>query len=87
LPNASILTQQARLTHWGGLVAFALALTGTAQAQIQMGVAGPFSGPNAAFGMQLKNGASQAVAHINAAGGLLGEKITVSIGDRRIRSG
>lgn len=74
-------TQQARLTLWGGLVAFVLASTGTAQAQVKMGVAGPFSGPNAAFGMQLKNGASQAVADINAAGGLLGEKITVSIGD------
>lgn len=81
MPNASELTQQARLTLWGGLVAFMLAPAGPAQAQIKMGVAGPFSGPNAAFGMQLKNGASQAVADINAAAGLLGEKITVSIGD------
>ena len=46
-----------------------------------MGVAGPFSDPNAAFGMQLKNGASLAIADINAAGGILGQKIEVMIGD------
>jgi branched-chain amino acid transport system substrate-binding protein len=84
LPYTS--TQQARLTLWGGLVAFVLASTGTAQAQVKMGVAGPFSGPNAAFGMQLKNGASQAVADINAAGGLLGGKDHRLDRRRRFRS-
>jgi branched-chain amino acid transport system substrate-binding protein len=79
LPTGSI--SQARLTLWGGLVACAVALNNPAQAQIKMGVAGPFSGPNAAFGMQLKNGAEQAIADINAAGGILGRKIVVSIGD------
>ena len=34
----------------------ALALAGTASAQVKMGVAGPITGPNAAFGAQLKNG-------------------------------
>jgi branched-chain amino acid transport system substrate-binding protein len=62
-------------------VAIAFALSGAAQAQINMGVAGPISGPNAAFGAQLKNGASQAIADINAAGGILGQSIAVSIGD------
>ena len=52
-----------------------------ANAQIKLGVAGPITGPNAAFGAQLKNGVEQAVEDINAAGGILGQKITVSIGD------
>jgi branched-chain amino acid transport system substrate-binding protein len=44
-----------------------LAFTGAAQAQIKIGVAGPITGPNAAFGAQLKNGVEQAVEDINAA--------------------
>jgi branched-chain amino acid transport system substrate-binding protein len=59
----------------------ALAFSGAANAQIKLGVAGPITGPNAAFGAQLKNGVEQAVEDINAAGGILGQKITVSIGD------
>ena len=46
-----------------------------------MGVVGPITGPNAAFGAQLKNGTEQAVADINAAGGIMGQKITLSTGD------
>ncbi|MEL7049513.1 MAG: ABC transporter substrate-binding protein, partial [Pseudomonadota bacterium] len=42
---------------------------------IKIGVAGPLTGPNAAFGAQLKNGAEQAVADINAAGGINGKKV------------
>lgn len=60
--------------------AFSLGV-GSAHAQIKLGVAGPITGPNAAFGSQLKNGAELAVEDINAAGGVLGQKITVSIGD------
>ncbi len=44
---------------------------------IKMGVAGPLTGPNAAFGEQLKNGASQAVEDINAAGGILGKQVSL----------
>jgi branched-chain amino acid transport system substrate-binding protein len=58
-----------------------MVLSGVAQAQIKLGVAGPITGPNAAFGAQLKNGTEQAVEDINAAGGILGQKITVSVGD------
>ncbi len=47
-----------------------------AQAQVKVGVAGPLTGSNAAFGTQLKTGADLAVADINAAGGVLGQKIT-----------
>jgi branched-chain amino acid transport system substrate-binding protein len=58
-----------------------IAMSGAAQAQIKLGVAGPITGPNAAFGAQLKNGAEQAVADINAAGGVLGQKIALQTGD------
>ena len=58
-----------------------LAYSGMALADVKMGVAGPITGANAAFGAQLKNGAEQAVADINKAGGILGEKIVLSVGD------
>jgi branched-chain amino acid transport system substrate-binding protein len=60
-----------------------LLLANPASAQIQMGVAGPITGGSAAFGAQLKNGVEQAVEDINAAGGILGQKIAISIGDDR----
>lgn len=58
-----------------------LAFSGAAQAQIKIGVAGPITGPNAAFGAQLKNGVEQAVEDINAAGGIDGQKLQVVVGD------
>ncbi len=61
----------------------ALALAGAAQAQVRFGVAGPITGGSAAFGAQLKQGVEQAVEDINAAGGILGQKITLSVGDDR----
>src|SRR5882724_13302976 len=60
-----------------------LALADTASAQVKLGIAGPLTGGSAAFGAQLKNGAEQAVEDINAAGGILGQKIVLSIGDDR----
>lgn len=48
---------------------------------IPVGVAGPMTGEDAAFGQQLKHGAEQAVADINAAGGVLGKKLSLQIGD------
>jgi branched-chain amino acid transport system substrate-binding protein len=58
-----------------------LAFSGAASAQIKVGVAGPLTGPNAAFGAQLKNGAEQAAADINAKGGINGQKIELVFGD------
>jgi branched-chain amino acid transport system substrate-binding protein len=52
-----------------------------ASAQIKVGVAGPLTGPNAAFGAQLKNGAEQAAVDINAKGGINGQQIQLSFGD------
>lgn len=61
--------------------AAALSLTAPAFAQLKLGVAGPITGSNAAFGAQLKNGAEQAVSDLNATGGILGQKLTLSVGD------
>jgi branched-chain amino acid transport system substrate-binding protein len=65
----------------GLVLAAGLAYAGAASAQVKMGVAGPITGPNAAFGAQLKNGTEQAVEDINAAGGILGQKVTLEVGD------
>jgi branched-chain amino acid transport system substrate-binding protein len=54
---------------------------GAAEAQIKIGVAGPITGANASFGAQLTQGVEQAAADINAAGGVLGQKIEVEPGD------
>jgi branched-chain amino acid transport system substrate-binding protein len=67
-----------------GAAALALAVcfaAGGAQAQVKFGVAGPITGANAAFGAQLTNGTELAVEDINAAGGILGQKIVVETGD------
>ncbi|MFN3658580.1 MAG: branched-chain amino acid ABC transporter substrate-binding protein [Pseudolabrys sp.] len=59
-----------------------LALSGAAFAQdVTIGVAGPMTGGEATFGKQMKDGAELAVADINAAGGVLGKKIKLEIGD------
>ncbi|TIT71943.1 MAG: branched-chain amino acid ABC transporter substrate-binding protein, partial [Mesorhizobium sp.] len=58
-----------------------VAFSGSAWADILIGVAGPITGPNAAFGAQLQKGAEQAAADINAAGGINGQQIKLEIGD------
>jgi len=59
-----------------------LALSTTALAQdITIAVAGPMTGGEAAFGRQMKNGAEQAVADLNEAGGVLSKKLALFIGD------
>jgi branched-chain amino acid transport system substrate-binding protein len=67
-----------------GVAAFAMAgimAASPASAQIKIGAAGPMTGSNASFGAQLKEGAEQAVADINAKGGVLGKQLVLSIGD------
>jgi branched-chain amino acid transport system substrate-binding protein len=67
---------------WPALaIAASLACVGGASAQLKVGVAGPLTGPNAAFGAQLKNGAEQAAADLNAKGGINGQKIELVFGD------
>ncbi len=69
--------------YWlsGVALAAVLAFSGAANADIKIGVAGPITGPNAAFGAQLVNGVQQAVDDINKAGGILGEKLVLEQGD------
>lgn len=59
----------------------AVAFAAPASAQVKVGVAGPITGPNATFGAQLKNGAEQWAADVNAKGGILGQKVELSTGD------
>ncbi|GJD32472.1 Leu/Ile/Val-binding protein [Methylobacterium adhaesivum] len=63
-------------------VALGLMLAATAaRAEIKIGVVVPVTGPNAAFGAQIKTGAQQAIADINKAGGVNGEKLVMTVGD------
>jgi branched-chain amino acid transport system substrate-binding protein len=70
-----------KITTFGLALGIAIATAGVATAQVKFGVGGPITGPNAATGAQMKNGVDQAAADINAAGGILGQKISVSYGD------
>ncbi|MEE8394289.1 MAG: branched-chain amino acid ABC transporter substrate-binding protein [Rhodospirillales bacterium] len=65
------------------LTAAALSLTGitTAKADIKIATAGPMTGQYASFGEQMRRGAEMAVADLNAKGGVLGQKLQLSIGD------
>ena len=58
-----------------------VAFSGSAWADVLLGIGAPITGPNAAFGAQIQKGAEQAVADINAAGGINGEQIKVTLGD------
>ena len=55
--------------------------TGAFAQDITIAVAGPMTGSESAFGIQMKNGAEQAVADLNAAGGVLGKKLALEVGD------
>ena len=59
----------------------AAAMLGSARADIQIGVAGPMTGPNAAYGQQYLAGVRAAVDKINHDGGVLGPKLAVVVGD------
>ncbi len=65
------------------LVAVATLLLGmgTALADILISTAGPMTGQYASFGEQMRRGAEMAVADLNAKGGVLGQKVKLTIGD------
>jgi branched-chain amino acid transport system substrate-binding protein len=48
---------------------------------IVIGVVAPLTGPVAAYGEQVKNGAEAAVEKINKDGGILGEKVVIKLAD------
>src|SRR6267154_2756642 len=70
-----------RIIALGLALGSAIAMAGTATAQVKLAIGGPITGPSAATGAQMKNGVDQAAADINAAGGIMGQKIAVSYGD------
>jgi len=66
----------------GLVLGASLALVGAAFAQtVTIGTAGPMTGQYATFGVQLKNGSELGIADVNAAGGVLGKKLVMEIGD------
>ncbi|TCZ65904.1 branched-chain amino acid ABC transporter substrate-binding protein [Roseicella aquatilis] len=74
-----------RRTLLQATAALPVALAGTGAlaqgAPIRIACAGPLTGSNAAAGDQMKTGATQAVADLNAAGGVLGRKVELALGD------
>jgi branched-chain amino acid transport system substrate-binding protein len=63
------------------VVVVVLAACGKKEDGVEVGLAGPITGFNAVFGEQTKRGAEQAVADLNAAGGVLGKPLKLRIGD------
>ena len=55
--------------------------TAAARADILIATAGPMTGQYASFGEQMRRGAERAVKDLNAAGGVLGQKVVLTIGD------
>jgi branched-chain amino acid transport system substrate-binding protein len=63
------------------LTAMALFVTASARADILIGGAAPMTGRLAWYGEQWQRGAGLAVDDINAAGGLLGQRVVLTLGD------
>lgn len=68
-------------TFAGVTLAASLAFASAARADITIGLVAPLTGPVAAYGDQVKNGAQAAVDAINEKGGVLGEKIVLKLAD------
>ncbi|MDP6788259.1 MAG: branched-chain amino acid ABC transporter substrate-binding protein [Rhodospirillales bacterium] len=69
-----------KTTFVAAAVLAAVSLT-PALAEIKISTAGPMTGQYASFGEQMKRGAEMAVADLNAKGGVLGQKLSLQIGD------
>jgi branched-chain amino acid transport system substrate-binding protein len=67
----------------------ALGVAGSALAQetIKIGEFGSLTGDNASFGISQNNGVQMAVQEINAAGGVLGKKIDLTVEDNQTKQG
>ncbi len=65
------------------LLSFTLVVlcSASVRAEIRIAVAGPLTGINTFRGEQIQRGAQQAVADINLAGGVLGQKVRLIVGD------
>jgi branched-chain amino acid transport system substrate-binding protein len=60
---------------------FLLSSTFYAHADVTLGIAMPFTGANAIYGIQVKNGAQSAADFINKSGGILGQPIQIISAD------
>ena len=69
-----------KLTTFAAAAALTFGAT-AAHAEFTIATAGPMTGAYASFGEQMQKGAEQAVADINAAGGVLGQQLVLEIGD------
>lgn len=58
-----------------------LLLAPAAHADIVIGLIAPVTGPLAAYGNQVKNGAETAISEINKTGGIMGENVTLKVAD------
>ena len=65
----------------GASLAASLAFAPLAHAEIVIGLIAPLTGPVAAYGDQVKNGAQVAVDQINENGGILGEQVVLKLAD------
>ena len=65
------------------LLSFTLVVlcSASVRAEIRIAVAGPLTGLNTFRGEQIQRGAQQDVADINLAGGVLGQKVRLIVGD------
>lgn len=70
-----------RISAWVLALAVLALSSLQAQADVTVAVVGPMTGKDAAFGTQMRVGAEQAVADINAAGGVLGQKLALEVAD------
>ena len=68
-----------KLLMAGAALGLSLAFAGAANAQLKIGVAGPITGPNAAFGKQLTDGVDQAIVDFNKAGGIFGQQLAAGL--------
>ena len=64
-----------------GLALAAGLAAGRAEAQVRIGLSAPLTGPDAAFGQGLRLGAEQAVADLNRAGGVNGQRLVLVVAD------
>ncbi|PRD43888.1 branched chain amino acid ABC transporter substrate-binding protein [Phyllobacterium phragmitis] len=65
----------------GVALAAMLACSGSAWADVILGIGAPLTGANAVYGAQIQKGAEAAIKEINAAGGINGEQIKIVLGD------
>lgn len=58
-----------------------IAVAPAARADIMLGLVAPLTGPLAAVGAQVKNGAETAIEEINKKGGINGEQVSLKVAD------